>query len=112
MGLVARPLLLSILALSSALAYAVAPGQESAERRPLLLRVRPSYPELARRMHVSGNVVLAVEVRPNGSVGDAHVESGHALLRQAAEEAVRRWRFAPGPATTISITIAFESPDN
>jgi TonB family protein len=43
-------------------------------------------------------------VAPDGSVTDAKVESGHALLGNAAQEAVRRWRFEPA-ADTTSMTV-------
>jgi TonB family protein len=63
--------------------------------RAVVSKVPPIYPELARRMHVSGTVVLHLVVAPDGSVSDAKVESGHALLGPAAQEAVKRWKFEP-----------------
>ncbi|HEV2709695.1 MAG TPA: energy transducer TonB [Edaphobacter sp.] len=68
--------------------------------RAVVSRVSPSYPELARRMHVGGTVVLMVTVQPDGTVAKAKVESGHPLLVAAAEDAVKRWRFEPGPDTS------------
>jgi TonB family protein len=53
-------------------------------------------------MHVSGKVVLLVTVQPDGKVSGTKVESGHALLAPAAQDAVSRWRFAPGPDTSES----------
>jgi TonB family protein len=63
--------------------------------RAIVSRVSPTYPELARRMHVSGKVVLLVSIDADGKVSGTKVESGHALLVQAAQDAVSRWRFAP-----------------
>ena len=63
--------------------------------RAVVSRVTPAYPELARRMHVSGKVVLLVTVQPDGKVSATKVESGHALLAPAAQDAVSRWRFVP-----------------
>jgi len=63
--------------------------------RAIVSRVAPTYPELARRMHVSGKVVLLVTVDADGKVSATKVESGHALLAPAAQDAVSRWRFAP-----------------
>jgi TonB family protein len=77
--------------------------------RAIVSRVPPSYPELARRMHVSGKVVLLVTVQPDGKVSGTKVESGHALLAPAAQDAVRLWRFAPGPETSESeVDVNFE----
>jgi TonB family protein len=53
-------------------------------------------------MHVGGKVVLLVEIQPDGSVSDTKVESGHALLAAAAQDAVRKWKFAPNPSASES----------
>ncbi len=68
--------------------------------RAVVSKVAPVYPELARRMHVSGTVVVHLTVLPDGSVSDAKVESGHALLCPAAQEAVKRWKFEPSAETS------------
>lgn len=109
MGFAIRTLPLTFFALWSGLA--LASGEEATidVHRVVLVRVAPAYPELARRMHVSGKVLLIVEVRPDGTVSETHAESGHAMLRQAAEDAVRKWRFAPGPATAVSVAVAFDA---
>jgi TonB family protein len=70
--------------------------------RAIVSRVSPSYPELARRMHVSGKVVLLVTIQPDGKVSGTKVQSGHALLAPAAQEAVSHWLFAPGPEASES----------
>jgi TonB family protein len=68
--------------------------------RAVVTRVAPVYPELARRMHVGGKVTLLVTIQADGTVSSTKVESGHALLTAAAEDAVRRWHFAPNPETS------------
>jgi TonB family protein len=70
--------------------------------RAVVSRVAPAYPELARRMHVSGKVVLLVTIQPDGKVLATKVESGHALLAPAAQDAVSRWRFAPNSESSES----------
>jgi TonB family protein len=85
----AHLLLLGSLALGAGSAVA------ATAHRAVVSKVPPIYPELARRMHVSGTVVLHLVVAPDGSVSDAKVESGHALLGPAAQEAVKRWKFEP-----------------
>lgn len=109
MGLAARSLSLFVLSLWSGPVHASGDEPVAADaHRAVLVRVPPAYPELARRMHVSGSVVMVVQIRPDGTVGEARIESGHALLRHAAEDAVHRWRFAPGPATAVSVAITFD----
>jgi TonB family protein len=53
-------------------------------------------------MHVAGKVVLLVQIQTDGTVSDTKVESGHALLTAAAQDAVKRWRFAPNAAASES----------
>ena len=83
-----------------ALAIVASPAYAAGARRSPVSKVPPVYPELARRMHVSGTVVMHLTVQPDGSVSDAKVESGHALLATAALQAARQWRFEPAPDTT------------
>jgi TonB family protein len=53
-------------------------------------------------MHVSGKVVLLVSIQADGKVSGTKVESGHALLAPAAQDAVSQWRFAPSSEATES----------
>jgi protein TonB len=58
--------------------------------------IAPAYPELARRAHVEGVVILEAIIGADGSVHDVRVLRGTSpLLDPAALEAVRRWRYRP-----------------
>jgi TonB family protein len=93
--------LLTVLAAGSSTAFA-------GGRRAIVSKVAPVYPELARRMHVSGVVVVQLTVAPDGSVSDSKVESGHALLGSAAQDAVRRWKFEPAAeSTSMTVDVNF-----
>jgi TonB family protein len=70
-------------------------------------KVQPAYPELARKMNITGTVKVEVTVAPNGSVKDAKVTGGHPLLGNAALDAVRKWRFEPAAAES-SGTVFFK----
>lgn len=85
-------------------AVALCAGTASADNihRAVVSRVNPVFPELARRMHLSGKVVLLVTIQPDGSVSSTKVESGHALLAPAAQDAVSRWRFSPNSSVSES----------
>ena len=48
-------------------------------------KVQPDYPELARKMNISGTVKVEVVVLPNGTVKEARVVGGHPVL------ASQRW---------------------
>ena len=80
-----------------------------AEERAVKSRVAPVYPEIAKRMKVSGVVKLDVTVDAEGKVTDVKEVSGNRTLSVAAEEAVRKWKFAPGTGVaTVSIELNFE----
>ena len=61
----------------------------------LVHRVAPVYPDIARRAHIGGLVVLNAVIRPDGKVGTVEVVSGNPLLARAAIEAVKQWRYEP-----------------
>jgi TonB family protein len=80
--------------------------------RPIKQRVTPTYPELARRMHVSGVVRIAATVTPEGNVSATKTVSGNRMLSEAAEDAVHKWKFAPAPSeSTVEVTINFAPID-
>jgi protein TonB len=61
----------------------------------LIQRMPPVYPAIAKSAHVSGTVELHATISKNGTIKDLHVVSGPAMLRQAAVDAVRNWRYKP-----------------
>ena len=72
-------------------------------------KVQPVYPELARKMNITGSVKIAVVVAPNGTVKDAKIVGGHPVLANAALDAVRKWRFEPATVETSGVVdIKFE----
>lgn len=97
---------------ASAAAIAAAAAAARADR-PLVRCVDPVYPFSARRAGRDGTVRLRLWVEADGSVADAQViaSSGARDLDRAALHAVRRWRFAPGPAETLDISIRFHLRD-
>ncbi|MDR1726914.1 MAG: TonB family protein [Acidobacteriota bacterium] len=61
----------------------------------LIRRVQPVYPPMAQKARVQGEVILEVEVDEEGNVVDIIVKSGHPLLKQAAVDAVKQWKYSP-----------------
>ncbi len=78
-------------------------GQQEQLQRKVKSRVEPSYPELARRMHIEGVVKIEVTVAPNGSVKDAKAVGGHPLFVAAALDAIKKWRFEASAAESTGI---------
>jgi len=82
------------------LAIALGFGQEGFDRK-VKTKVPPSYPEIARKLGLSGTVKLEVVVMPNGNVKETKVIGGHPILVSAAVDAVKKWKFetASGEST-------------
>ena len=66
-------------------------------------KVAPVYPDLARRMSITGTVKLSVVVTPNGTVKSTKLVGGHPLLANAAMDAMKKWKFEPGPDESTGI---------
>lgn len=66
-------------------------------------KVQPVYPELARRMNLSGVVKIAVVIAPNGTIKEARVVGGHPVLAGAALDAVRKWKYEPASVETSGV---------
>ncbi|MDQ7008047.1 MAG: TonB family protein [Acidobacteriota bacterium] len=79
-------------------------------------RIEPIYPDAARRLGLSGKVILQVVIRRDGSVGDIQVlrepPGGHGF-GEAAKVAVSQWRYHPAMRVgrpvdaQITVTIQF-----
>ena len=87
--------------LFSAGAAIVAPAAAFAEDRRIERRVPPVYPELAKRMKISGVVKISATVGPDGNVTKTETVSGNRMLAPAAEDAVRKWKFAAGAEQSV-----------
>ena len=57
--------------------------------------VKPNMPEIARKAHASGEVVVSVVIDVDGSVIAAYAISGHPLLMATSVAAARATRFTP-----------------
>jgi protein TonB len=93
----------------------VGPGNAPGVEPPVPVEtVSPPYPELARRAHLEGVVVLEAIIGRDGFVRDVRVLRGVSpLLDPAALEAVRKWRYQPARiegravAVYLSVTVTF-----
>ena len=105
---------LAVTALFGALgASGLAQSSSSEEgKRKVKTRVAPVYPELAKRMNVTGKVKIEVVITPEGRVKSAHAIGGHPLLIQACQDAVKEWKFMPAPEeSTQVVEFNFSSSD-
>jgi TonB family protein len=78
-------------------------GTTDEGKRKVKTRVAPEYPELAKRMGVTGKVKIEVVITPDGRVKSTRVIGGHPLLVQACQDAVKEWKFASAPQESTQI---------
>jgi hypothetical protein len=97
--------ILSLAALAVTLSCSSA--QQSSEVLPNIVQhAEPIYPPLAAQTRITGDV--RIEFSTNGeSVTDVLVESGHPLLRAAAENNVRTWKFASHTPGKFHVTFRY-----
>ncbi len=100
----------SLLALLLGLA-ALAPAAFAQEGRKVKQKVQPTYPALARQMHIAGTVKVEIVITPAGAVKSTKILGGHPLLAAAAEEAAKKWKFESGAGETTE-TLIFDFKPN
>ncbi|HTX16547.1 MAG TPA: energy transducer TonB [Candidatus Baltobacteraceae bacterium] len=76
-------------------------------KRKVRTKVAPEYPPLAKQMNVTGKVKIETTIAADGHVLNTKVIGGSPLLVNAALDAVKKWRFEPGPKDTTEV-IEFE----
>ena len=84
------------------------PGIAQAEiDRKVKSKVAATYPEIARKMGLTGSVKIQVVVAANGTVKETKVLGGHPILVNAALTAVKKWRFETASGETTG-TVEFK----
>jgi TonB family protein len=87
--------------------YTLAQSTTDEGKRKVKSKVAPAYPELARRMNVTGKVKIEVIIAPDGHVKSARALGGHPLLVQACLDALKEWKFVAAAEETIQV-VEFE----
>jgi len=104
----------SLVALCLLFSYCLGPAgtaqsqqSSSTVMRTVVYKTDPRYPEIARKMNISGTVKVIAVVAPDGKVKSIEAAGGHPLLIQAAQQAISQWKFAPGPESREVIELHF-----
>jgi len=71
--------------------------------RKVKTSVKPTYPDVARQMHITGTVRLEATVAADGKVRDTRVVGGSPMLAQEATNAVKKWKYEEAPKETVEI---------
>lgn len=73
------------------------------------------YPAIAKAAHITGDVVVGVELDETGKVTKYVLISGPEMLRSNAIDAAKQWTFSPvevdGKASTVRSAIIFKFHD-
>ncbi|HET6169871.1 MAG TPA: energy transducer TonB, partial [Terracidiphilus sp.] len=81
--------------LTAATRSVVHPGSAGMTAANVIFSPAPEYPPAAAAAKVHGQVTVHAVVDPDGNVIYARAVSGPPLLRDAAQEAVHKWRYSP-----------------
>jgi TonB family protein len=105
---VKRKLVVCLLALSAvvtigSLIVLAQSGDSSDVKRKVKSMGRPGYPELARKLNLTGAVKVEVTIGTDGKVKRTRVLGGHPVLATEAEKAAQQSEFEPGPKETVEI---------
>jgi TonB family protein len=71
--------------------------------RKVKTSVKPAYPDVARRMHITGTVRLEATVAADGKVRDTRVVGGSPMLAEEASLAVKKWKYEEAPKETVEV---------
>jgi TonB family protein len=97
----------SLLVLSIGLFAVSARGQEL---RKIVANPAPVYPEMAKRMQLTGVVKIEVVIAPDGKIKDSKVIGGHPVLVDAAMTALHDWKLRrPLPKQKHRSNLSFTS---
>lgn len=68
--------------------------------RKVISNPEPEYPELAKRMNLSGVVKVTVLIGADGLIKNVEVQGGHPILVDTVQKALKKWKYAPASAET------------
>lgn len=71
------------------------PPVKSVTEPKLISSTRPNYPQTARQANIEGSVSLVIYIDQTGKVSSARALNGPVMLRAAAEDAVKQWKYSP-----------------
>lgn len=81
-----------------------AQGQASSDSaRRIVRKVVPNYPELAKKMNLSGTVRVLATVAPDGTVRSVEATGGSPVLIKATEDSLYKWKFASAAVETKEV---------
>jgi protein TonB len=75
----------------------------SQSKRKVKYLGKPNYPELAKKLNLSGTVKVEVTIGADGKVKRTRVVGGHPVLATEAEKAATQCEFEAGSGETVEV---------
>ena len=85
----------------------MAQSQQSSSSRKITRQVAPTYPEVAKKINLGGTVKVVAVVGADGEVKSVEPVGGSPVLLKAAQDAVSKWKFAPGTESKENVELHF-----
>jgi TonB family protein len=84
-------------------------GQQASTEtaRRVVRQTAPIYPDMARKIGLGGTVKVVAVIAADGDVKSVEPVGGSPLLIKAAEDAVAKWKFAPGAESRQTVELHF-----
>src|SRR5260370_4600358 len=82
-------------------------AQSPTTQPAVVAAVAPLFPAIARAAHVTAEVVAEATIKPDGTVTETKIISGHALLRKQCEVTAKKWKFSPSTERERKVRLTF-----
>ncbi len=89
----------ALVAMALSLGVANLRAQDS---RKVLSNPVPVYPDVAKRMRLTGTVKVQIVIGTDGRIKEKNFIGGHPVLVSAVEETLKNWKYAPASGETTT----------
>jgi len=87
--------------------FTVGPAHGQSARKPIS-SPEPVFPDLAKKMHLSGVVKVTVTIGPDGQIKNMEFQGGHPVLIDAVQTALKQWKYPPaGSESKVMLEFKF-----
>jgi TonB family protein len=80
---------------------------QAQETRKIKISVQPEYPELAKRMHLTGVARVQITITREGTIREVKDLGGNPVLVDALTRAVQKWKYEPA-AKESTVEVKFD----
>jgi TonB family protein len=73
------------------------------QARKAVSNPQPEFPEVAKKMNLSGVVKIEIVIGADGQIKDTKVVGGHPLLIDSVQRALKKWKFTSSSSETTEL---------